>query len=378
MVNDPIGTAMWAATEEMPASRVIDLDRVADEGRRRIRRRRVATAVTSGLVVAALAVGVAAADVRDRSGTLGGDPGPAAARTGPAVAAAAPARFDPLRLRLRPGWVPDDLPERVQQTSVTSQHLRFIRYGAADQGAPEASLTVSVYAAGATPDELEPYPGGAAVTPTPAPSVGGRPAQWFDRAGRRSAVLVWSWAPDAQAVVTVAGGTSQEGRRETALRFAGSLRTDADEPVRIPFTVPAPPAPLRLVGSMVAWRGPDNHAEEFSAHLEFSDRDDSTDPDTKIPRLLYVSVQSVPDAQGDPKSGYPNTRIAGHPALVEFDADGGRVGLYDEVGHRLTVSVYDPVTATYVDKGRAVALVTAIEMVAVPADPTRWSTGPVR
>jgi hypothetical protein len=142
----------------------------------------------------------------------------------------------------------------------------------------------------------------------------------------------------------------------------------------LPLDLPTPPAPLTLRSTLVAHYG----GGRYEGQLVFSDRADMTDPRTRIPRQLLIVVERDATRTGDGKNGYPNTTIDGHPAVVDFSADGGKVELLDVDGHRFTVYVYDPVTMGYVGEAKAKALARAMALVPDPADENSWTDRPVR
>lgn len=279
-------------------------------------------------------------------------------------------------MRLRPGWVPQDVPDRRQSIDASRQLLWYAKYSGPG-GSPQLvhGLTVTVYAAGVTPDEhrLGDHPTGQRPSanqgeggrpPGPGPSIGGQPSTWSGRAR-----LMWQWAPTAWAAVNASGYGSLDEARAVAHRFAAALRIDGDEAVRMPFTMARPPAPLRLIGTHLSWSVEDGP----QGQLVLSDRDDATDPTTGFPRQLVVSVERSADTAGNPKAGRPNTTLGGHRALVDFAGDAGRATMFDVRGHRQTVHVFDAATARHVDRAKAIALCESIRGI---ADPEQWTATP--
>ena len=87
-------------------------------------------------------------------------------------------------------------------------------------------------AAGVRPNMYEflRNPPGGSPTREPGPSISGRPGQWSGHA-----TLIWQWAPNAWAMVSVRGYGSVAQDRAFATRLAENLRFDGDEPVRVPM-----------------------------------------------------------------------------------------------------------------------------------------------
>lgn len=349
-----------------PPSLIVDIDAAIAEGGRRIRRR--AVVVRSAATVLALALPAAVVGLSQLRGAQPDAPvspaAPSAAASAAPAPVPAPTRFDPLRLRLHAGWVPEGLPDRTQETGVRSHSLGFSKPPPSGTGFSRPALSGSIYVAGVTPTELRPAPNGpgkrpSKLVPVSGPSVGGQSGHWYG-----ASTLAWHWAPNAWAIVTVKGYGSQQADREAATRFATNLRTDGDEAVRMPLSIAAPPQPLRLVRTLVSWT-----KYGVEGQLIFSDRDDEADPTTRIPRMLVVGAKPA-------GSGHAaNTKVGGRPAYVSFDSDAGVVALTNVGGVRETVDVYDPVTMSYVGKARAQELVLGIQAI---ADPHRWTTTPVR
>lgn len=359
----------------MPPSGVIDVGRaMVDGGRIRVRRRVMAVSAVAGLTVLALSGGALASGMLGRSGAapaVSGTTTPAPSRL------VAPRQFDVLSARLAPAWLPPVFTERVQMVDATHESLNLVHYAPPVNGEAnaDASMTITLYAAGAAPGRTA-WLDGAEWPPTEPTgvTVNGQPS--FAGATDRALGRAWQWAPGAWATITARGsalGTRAE--LTSALdRVMTQLRTDTVAPLRMPFTVPAPPAPLVLRSTMVGHYA----GGRYEAQLVFSDRADMTDPRTHIPRMLVIGVERNATRSGDGKNGYPTTTIDGHPAVVDFTTETGKVQLLDVDGHRLTVDVYDPVTMGYVDKAKATALVRAIALVPDPADELHWTDRPVR
>jgi hypothetical protein len=238
---------------------------------------------------------------------------------------------------------------------------------------PVREVEIAVYSAAVGVREpadgsLTPIPALPTSTDEPGPAVGAAESWWNAARG----TLAWRWAEGGWATVRVRGDFDAPAR-ELAGHIAAELRTDVDEPVRMPYTLDAPPAPLRLVETRVSWRGDGG----YEGQLVFSDRDDQLDPQTRISRLLLVSVSSNDSLNGSAKVGPPNTSLDGHPAIVDFDANGGRVLLMGVHNCWVDVYVYDPATLTYVGKDAAIAMARGIT-VASSADPSTWTATPIR
>jgi hypothetical protein len=360
--------------ESMPPSRVIDLGQaMADGARIRARRSVMTVGAVAGLTVLALSGGVMASGMLGRSGAAPAVQG----TTSPTPSTpTAPAQFDVLSTRLAPGWLPPVFTERVQLLEATQQSLNLVHFAAPVDGESnaDASMTITLYAAGVAPGRTAWLDGEAWPPTTPTGvAVNGQPS--FAAATDHAEGRAWQWAPGAWATITARGpALGSRAELNSALdRVMTHLRTDVAA-VRMPFTVPAPPAPLVLRSTMVAhYTG-----GRYEAQLVFSDRADRTDPRSHIPRLLIIGVQRDSTRSGDGKNGYPTTVIDGHPAVVDFTDESGTVQLLDVHGHRLTVNVYDPVTMGYVGKAEATALARAIALVQNPADELQWTDRPVR
>ncbi|GAA3383552.1 hypothetical protein [Cryptosporangium minutisporangium] len=243
--------------EEPPPSRVDPRRAITGAKRRRQRRR-------AGLLVAgvlAVAVGVVA-------GIL-----PVIRSTPAPVATAAPEqqqnqnppfRFDPTRFQLALGWRPDGVTRVETESDRAYQRITLLRTEKDEQGKSQflPIATIEVYGTGQVlPDDRVPAQTTAPIYADGAAShwIPGRVGQ-PDRSGR----LLWFWAPNAWAFLTVYDSSEPI---DLALQLARTLRTDQDTTVRMAFTVQAP-AGLAHAHTATAW-GPDG---VYAAELTFAPR----------------------------------------------------------------------------------------------------------
>ena len=384
MTEIELGDLLRTATADLPPSRRVDVARARADGARALRRRRCVASVVSGVGVLTLFVGTAV--VYAAIGSRQPSAPPPAIAVGPSTVTAGAARadrFDVLRLRVAAGWVPTGMSKEETDTYVDRQALTYVKYGPEAMGVRAAvqQVDITVRAAGVPPvpstrpldvpssmlgrlASLQPSLGGRS-----GPVIGGLTSSWDAFRGE----LTWQWEPGAWATVAVHGAFDVPAE-EVAGHVAAAIRTDLDQPVTMPYTVAAPPAPLRLVGTQVTHVG----NGLYNAQLVFSDRDDQTDPVTLIPRMLLIGVSTDTRLIGDGKVGQVNTHIDGHPAVVNFDGKGGHALLLGINGTWAEASVYDPVTLSYLNQAATVELVRGITVVPKPADPSTWTAAPVR
>lgn len=351
---------MHDATATPPPTRSIDLARAKAEGARARKRRLAGATVVSG--VAALAVlGTSAAVLH----TVAGQTHPTATGTG----APAANGFDPLRLHIAADWLPAGLSDVSRQvTDVDYQALSYsknVPEPLIDPAPPSGSqgVDITVYA----PDVNEGTRGSAVPVSAHVPGaiIGSTESMWFPAESE----LVWQWAPDAWATVQLFGDFGF-APGDIAARVANGLRTDLNEPVILPFTVAAPPAPLRLVSSLVVRLT----YGTYMTSLLFSDPEDST-ADTPT---LQVSVETNSSISGSDKIGYPNTTVDGHPTIVSFDADPGHVLMMGVHGTWVELYVYGPATMALVNQADAIELARGVQVLSASSDPLFWTTTPIR
>ena len=367
------------ATADQPPSRMVDLPRAREDGGRKLRRRRATTSVGSGLaVVAVLATAVVVVSTTGNAPLRVGasaDPSATAGSTS-APAPVAPTRFDPLRLRFAAGWLPEGMSNMMKLSHVSSQMLSVEKPGPSPQhGSDDRSVNIVGYAAGVAPSRMGLFNVSGAEIDDPitamlppggeGPTINGFASVWY-AAGR---TLAWQWAPGAWATVSVyLPGPIDGPLLDVAAHIASTVRTDVDQPMALPFSVAAPPAPLRLVESVV---GPD------FGDLVFSDVDDMRDPATGDSREFRIEVTRN-DALTVEKLGPPTATFDGHPAVVTFGTREGEVLLMGVNGCWVNASVHHPVTMTYVDKDALTALARGVQVVPNIADQKSWTTSPVR
>lgn len=208
------------------------------------------------------------------------------------------------------------------------------------------------------------------------PSIGRGPSYWQDAvSGADGATLAWQWATNAWAFVRVTGYGPETSARPVAAKVAASVRTGLSETVAFPFTADRPPPQLALRESQIYSDGNGT----FGASLSFS-RDESMETTGALPEQLLLSSQTTPDQTGvDQKYADPNFTVNGHQAYLSFDGTGtGVIDVYGVSGQMLSLEVYDPVTAKFVDLKQAIALAAAMAVVPGVTDQANWTTSPLR
>jgi hypothetical protein len=366
------------ANEVLRPSTVVDVERaMADGGRRRSRRRMMRlTAVACAVVV--VVGGVTAVIVPGRRSSI---PPPAAtASPTPTVAVERVDRFDPLRQRLRLGWVPPGDGEYLMESSPTVQR---ISYGYPFGYDPPGGLflvelfPVMPVAAGLEVDSSARHLGiaeGSAPSGEPGPPVNGVASIWVaDPPG--DAALAFQWAPGAWAVVSGRTGTvvgaSKARLEQTLHRIASQLRTDVATPIALPFTMTAPGGGLRVGRTLVArYTG-----GGYEGQLLFTNAEGEWNR-AGLPVGVSISVMKD-NSTGDAKGGFANTILHGHPAQVDFTGESGRVDLFQVDGHRISVLVYE-IADMGVDKQEAVDIALGIQLVPEPARQSTWTDQPLR
>jgi hypothetical protein len=358
-------------TSQPPPSRVIDLDLAITNGRRLRRRRRAVLGTTIVAVLMAIlpAVGVTLRQVthRDRSqspvdvNTTDVAPGPSAA----------PTRFDPLRLWLSPGWIPENTSSRFQKITPNRQELSYSSYSGLElhailysAGVPLGQLRyASVGDFGEQGELSSPRP----KSRTPGPSVGGQVATWYGT----GANLVWQWAPNAWAEVFVSKSDSApDNIRDIATRYATALRTDVTEQVRVPFAMMRPPSPLSLVGSFIS-----HENGRYEGRLTFSDQDGPFESGIGKACHLEIAVANDPIVEGDPVTEHSNATISGSLAKINYESSSGKIVVFDVAGHVEYLIVADDALVRHLDKDQAVAL---LESIVITASTGEWTSDPIR
>jgi hypothetical protein len=291
---DDMTTLLQAASDDAPPSG-IDLSEVLRTGHRRRRLRALAPAVTATLVMAVVA-GVIAA-------VTSGPPSPVPAAT---------TQF-PLDHRLF--GLDETLGMPLVEVTLRpgSQSLLYDD----SMGNP---IYVTIYAPGVADDSM-----GLGDRFVDSPPVFGRPATYiYSEPGEAPPAVRFQWEPGAWASL---GHRWYRGEPDLAT-LAGSLRTDVNEVLRIPFTVSPPPS-LHLADVILRT----SHESGVSAVLEFT----LDEPGTRNDRAADVNVYvfqlrgaSLPPYAGGAGGDSPNTTQGGRPARVQQEGEAYHVHLLDE------------------------------------------------
>ncbi|MEU5942429.1 hypothetical protein ABZ807_25355 [Micromonospora sp. NPDC047548] len=237
----------------------VDLHRAVRDGRRQVRRRRVAATATAGLaVVAVLAAAPALLGRPDRPApvTPAITPSPSAAP----MPARAPAAFDPARQYADFGWLPAGLTGRMVATGTAQLALNASPL--VDVASPDrrggAMVDLRIVSAGhdiafdAPSDFAVPVARGGSAGLEPAEPVNGRTARWNTLASDpRGAALRWEYAPDTWAELTVQGASEGSDPRALARRIALDVRYGVQAPVRLPVHFASFPASLKPMAYVV-------------------------------------------------------------------------------------------------------------------------------
>ncbi|SHM98591.1 hypothetical protein [Cryptosporangium aurantiacum] len=255
MNETALRTLLNDVAAETPQRTAVDSYLAVETARRqrRLRQRLVAIGAAALVLLVTVATAVVAVAVRDR-------PAP------PVTPRQAPTSFDPLKLRVTPGWLPGGyIPT---QTRITASDIR-ITYSSADhQGvitvylAPRKRIVVEpVLAPASVPGAAIPrtVPPGA-----PGPDVNGEPSSWYPEGSRmngggpagRVGQLRFQWAPDAIGLVDIGGLTDPQ---DVAVRVAKALKVQPGTPTPLPYSLAEPlPHPVfelitGEIGSPLAW-----------------------------------------------------------------------------------------------------------------------------
>lgn len=363
------------ASDVDPADSRVDVRLAIQTGGRRRQRRALLTGGVAVLTV--LAIGGAAVAVR------GAAPPkvvtPAASPTG-APAKAEP--LDPFIQRIALPATPAGLTEFRQEFTAAEQRLSFSQLGPTP-GAPEARSAsrqlVLVLLAKGTSFGSEAGDGPPGKQPSaeaqtdpkrgqPGPAVGGHRSYWVDK-GETSATLMWEWTPGGWAGITTVGYASGAA---AAVTTAAQQVWLGERPVRLPFSLPRPPAQLKVFSVSSSVNG-DGSVE---GDVTFSDVPDATDPQTHIPRQLSVGTQKSP-AGNTYKGTAANTAIAGHPAYLstldsDDTGDASSALLFGISGQMLAITVYDRATEKYVPRAQLKSMITSMRLVTNPRDVSTW------
>ncbi|WP_446212178.1 hypothetical protein [Micromonospora sp. IBSANI012] len=326
----------------------VDLHRAVRDGRRQVRRRRIAATATAGLaVVAVLAAAPVLVGRADRPTPVTPAITPSPTATAAPMPAAAPAAFDPARQYAEFGWVPPVMTDRTVRTGTdqlaltasapqTSQlpvkdapaaELRLVSAGRDITLGIDRDFAVAAGRAGSAGLE-------------PAEPVNGRTARWNANATvePRSAALRWEYAPGAWAEVIVRHTPVSAGDpRAVARRIALDIRYAVDWPIRLPVRFATPPAGLKPMAYLVTRRAHGGWDVELSygagKRTKYGD----------WPLVVLVLPLTFPT--GDGVIAPPDSRIDGHPARRRSSVDGGAsLQVYWVQGLYLEMTAHDKAT----------------------------------
>ena len=303
----------------------VDVPRAVRVGTRRRRTRQALSAAAAAAVVAlVLAVIPAIVDARHDS-----------------APATQVSEFDVLRQHLTVGSAGGFTPVSYESGRL-EQLVRLVPAPDSQQGTP-GRASVTLYASGRAPV----YP-----ERQRAPDVYGHRAYWVttkfgpaEGAGKTGTTLMWEWAPDAWVVVEVE--STEPGVQDLVFRVAMSVRTDANTPVRVPFTAeppdPIPAMDLQLTGVITPYgTGTDVRA---GALLVWADLDQAG-----ASERLLIGVRrdlGTDFVTGTPRvAPDPTTQVDGRQANIAdkavtiFDVGGGWSAVA-EAGADITVPLVD-------------------------------------
>ena len=331
--------AAIASDPEPPTS--FDVDRIMAEGRRP--RHRAAWALAAAAAVVAVMVAVVAL-VRPDIGT----PDPVVSvPTVPSPVTVAPIGFDPLRTRIVPRWLPEGFVRGTHGVGTSGES--YVAWS--EKTGSEVSIDLSVR--NAAPRRL----GGGNGKPESGPDINGTASTW--EPGEDGGLLRWDWAPGAPAVVRV---LQIENALEVATRVASSLELAVEHPVALPFTVSMPTG-LKVVSSQLENGTLFFNGEGGPAHA--------------------VSVRRFTDGTSDPdftmeQEFTANTTVNGKPTSI--DATGRRVVVIQKSGDEYLGTNCQVRGGHSVDEVQVECLRVAesVQLVGTLADPSTWTTAPVR
>jgi hypothetical protein len=273
------------------------------QGRRRVRRHRLAaTALSGGMALVVVAGGVAIAGGSARLSTGSAALPTATATTTAPPATAGPHRFDPRLVQAHIGWMPPGL----QVLSMAASELSFTtgyQYKpppGGHSGDSVVSLMLKWPGAPKTNITEGDWP------TTPAPPVNGHPAVWVHApVSAGTVVLRWSFGAGGAATVIVGGLRGGLDAQATTHRIAGSVHIRAAEPIRAPFHLAHVPAGRSL--SSLRLQIQDDVSMPWEASLILSGRGPS----------INVRVFAKPACECDGKfDTTQNTTINDTPAWV--------------------------------------------------------------
>ena len=381
---------LLAGTANPPPPRHIDLAQAMVHGGRRRRRRRAVASVLAGTGVCALVLGgFAAARVLESSGLLGEQAIP------PAATPRATAAFDPLTMGVSVGWLPEplraDAPAVISISGTALASQAFFassesETASQDDGKPgddRLEVDVAVFAPGqesergVTSEEMRQSLSSAGQKAVPGPVVRDRQSLWVADTDTVGGSLWWQWAQNQWAKVELgnAASTAAEGSvQDVARRIAESVTTDGRKPVRFPFGVEAPAAPLRLVETQLQTDG-----DVFAATAHFGAPDSVTSSAPDPTGEVYVGVSPVGTSYDCSAAGHltETTTPEGHKALVGYSAEDGCVVLPELDGYQVTVIVREASTTRLLPRKAALDLADTVRLVDDPQDVASWVT-PVR
>jgi hypothetical protein len=334
-----------------------ETDRQIDGARRR---RHIMAPVLSGLVVIAVAVAIGTTFARPPELI----PQPESA----------PTEFALNRLHLSVGWLPESDGYAGQPMVDLAPKAQRIWYlNGADDLSDLKQVWVWQFAAAVTPTEVLQQPGHGPAEVIDAPAVNGRPAVYF-RSDGVIREIAWQWEGEAWAVAgRYNAGTDNA---EVLHRIAESVRTDLDEPVRLPFTVEAPEG-ARLI------RVSSNEGGALSFALSFA-LDEPSASDLELNPYQYapaatpkVTVSVVPPG-GPFDLLSPTTTIGGHPAGASSSVLGSLLVLFDVDAYDVVVQVTGVGASSHFSAQQAQALALSVVPLGPPSDTSQWTDSPLR
>lgn len=381
MTDIDLSEVLLDATADPPPTNRIDLDRARTDGARiRLRRGVVATVASAVTVVGLVTGGIAVASQGFHHGTAStGD-----SADSPDREAVAPTNFDPTKIRITVGWLPEYLRTgpvgRTESSALGQQFIGFSRLDQTTDGTKRAtSVMVSLYRAGEVPAVLAAATTAGATAPgmsppgirqgTAAPGgpeVNGHPGFWSG-----TGTLAWQWAEHGWATVTVDGANLGAEPLAVALRVATATDVTAERDVVAPFTAVGPPPPFQLTGNQVVQTC--DGTVRTTLGLTFS-----TDPasvgsgNVGSGQLNPLTLTVAPSSAEVSAKHPPTATYAGHPAYVSSDPTHIEIILFDVDGYQISVSVAGPLAMASISTEAAIQLALGVRVVGNAADPTTW------
>jgi hypothetical protein len=340
-------TALHAPTDVAPSSPVV--------GRGRRRRRLMVASALTVLVALSVAVGI---------GTTFARPPELMPRP-----ESAPSEFALNRLHLSVGWVPEsDGYSSPPTVDLAPKAQRILYFKGATDLSQLREVSVWQFAAGVTPREVFRLPGHGPAEVVDAPAVNGRPAVYYRSDGKVYGIA-WPWEGGAWAFVFRSSGVADNA--EVLHRIAESVRTDLDEPVRLPFTVKAPEGG-RLI--RVSPTGGLTFALDEPSASDL-DLDPYQNPATAGPRVTVSVVWS----EGGQFDWWPRTTtIGGHPADLSSSYVGYHLVLFDVDGYLVEVRVNGVGASKRFSAEQVEALALSVEPLGPPSATSQWTDDPLR